>query len=115
MPRVKRGPSANKKRKNILKHTKGFQWGRKSKFKQAKEALMHAWSYAFRDRRNKKRNFRRLWQSRINSACREENISYSKFIGSLRKKNIELDRKILSQLASENPEILKEIIGESQK
>ena len=110
MVRIKRGTAANKKRKNILKHTKGFRWGRKSKFKQAKEALMHAWTYAFRDRRNKKRAFRRLWQSRINSACREENISYSQFIGKLKKKNIELDRKILSQLSEERPDILEKII-----
>ena len=110
MVRIKRGTAANKKRKNILKHTKGFRWGRKSKFKQAKEALMHAWTYAFRDRRNKKRAFRRLWQSRINSACREESISYSQFIGKLKKKNIELDRKILSQLSEERPDILEKII-----
>ena len=115
MARVKRGTIASKKRKNVLKHTKGFRWGRKSKFKQAKEALMHAWTYAFRDRRTKKRNFRKLWQSRINSACREQEFSYSQFIGSLNKKNIELDRKILSQLSEEHPEIIKKIVEESKK
>ena len=115
MARVKRGTTASKKRKNILKHTKGFRWGRKSKFKQAKEALMHAWTYAFRDRRNKKRSFRRLWQSRINSACREKNLSYSVFIGNLKKKNIELDRKILSQLSEKHPEIFEKIAEESKK
>ncbi len=110
MVRVKRGTVTAKKRKKVLKYTKGFRWGRKSKFKQAKEALMHAWTYAFRDRRTKKRNFRRLWQSRINSACRNENISYSEFIGKLKKENIELDRKILSDLADNHPEVFKKIV-----
>ncbi len=110
MPRVKRGTTASKRRKNILQHTKGFRWGRKSKFKQAKEALMHAWTYAFRDRRTKKRNFRRLWQLRINSACRQEGLRYSEFINFLKKKNIELDRKVLSQLAENNPEAFKKIV-----
>jgi len=110
MTRVKRGTISVKKRKSALKHTKGFNWGRKSKFKQAKEALMHAWTYAFRDRKTKKRNFRRLWQSRINSVCHNENISYSSFMGKLKKKNIELDRKVLSDLADNHPEVFKKII-----
>ncbi len=115
MVRIKRETIAAKKRKNVLKHTKGFRWGRKSKFKQAKEALLHAWTYAFRDRRTKKRNFRKLWQSRINSACQEKGLNYSQFINSLKKKNIELDRKILSQLSEEYPEIFKKILEESKK
>jgi large subunit ribosomal protein L20 len=110
MARVKRGTTASKRRKNTLKHTKGFCWGRKSKFKQAKEALMHAWTYAFRDRKTRKRNFRRLWQSRINSACQEESFRYSEFIGALKKNNIELDRKVLSQLSEKNPEVFKKIV-----
>ncbi len=114
MVRIKRGTAAAKKRKNVLKHTKGFRWGRKSKFKQAKEALMHAWTYAFRDRRNKKRDFRRLWQLRINSACRNENVSYSEFMGKLRKKNIEVDRKILSDLSENHPEIFKQIVEKTK-
>ncbi len=112
MARVKRGTIASKKRRNVLKHTKGFRWGRKSKFKQAKEALMHAWTYAFRDRKTKKRNFRRLWQLRINSACRKEGVNYSQFINLLKKNNIELNRKILSQLTEENPEVFKKIVEE---
>ena len=110
MVRVKRGTTAHKRRKNILKHAKGFKWGRKSKYKAAKDALAHAWSYAYRDRRTKKRNFRRLWQVQINAACREQEISYSKFIAGLKKNKIELDRKILSELAKKNPEVFKKIV-----
>ncbi|MCK4520691.1 50S ribosomal protein L20 [Candidatus Parcubacteria bacterium] len=110
MVRVKRGTTAHKRRKNILKHAKGFKWGRKSKYKAAKDALAHAWSYAYRDRRTKKRNFRRLWQIQINAACREQGISYSKFIAGLKKNKIELDRKILSELAKKNPEVFKKIV-----
>jgi len=112
MARVKRGTIAQKKRKNVLKHTKGFRWGRKSKFRQAKDALMHAWTYAFRDRKTKKREFRKLWQIKIGAACKQEGISYSQFIHKLKEKNIQLDRKILSQLAENHPETFKKIIEE---
>ena len=78
MARVKRGKTAQKRRKSLLKHTKGFRWGRKSKYRAAKEALLHAWSHAFRDRKKKKGNFRRLWQIQINAACKKLGISYSK-------------------------------------
>ena len=110
MVRVKRGKTTHKKRERLLKHTKGFRWGRKTKYKAAKEALMHAWSYSYRDRRTKKREFRKLWQIRISAGCRQHNISYSDFIHSLKKANIELDRKILSQLAKEKPEIFQKIV-----
>ncbi len=110
MPRVKRGTIANKRRKNVLKHTKGFRWGRKSKFKQAKQALQKAWSYAYRDRKVKKRDFRRLWQIQIGAALRNFDLSYSRFIYFLKQKNIEIDRKILSQLAKEKPEIFEKIV-----
>jgi len=112
MARVKRGTAAAKKRRATLKETKGFRWGRKSKYKQAKEALMHSRTYAYRDRKTKKRVFRRSWQSKINSACRREGLSYSRFINLLRKNNIELDRKVLSQLAEDNPEVFKKIVEE---
>ena len=110
MVRVKRGQIAHKRRKNILKEAKGFRWGRKSKYKQAKEALYHAWSYAYRDRKTKKRDFRKLWQIKISSACKENNISYSKFIAFLKKSKIELNRKMLSQLLQSYPEIFQKII-----
>jgi len=109
MVRVKRGKTAHKRRKKVLKQTKGFKWGRKSKYKAAKEALLHAQSYAFRDRRVKKREFRRLWQIQINAACKKQGLSYSKFIHGLKENKIEIDRKILSELAKNHPEIFKKI------
>jgi len=115
MVRVKRGKSANKRRKNVLKETKGFRWGRKSKYRQAKEALMHAQTYSYRDRRTKKRVFRSLWQIRINAACRKEGLSYSKFIDKLKKQNIELDRKILATFAKDYPEFFKKLVSELKK
>ena len=96
----------------MLKYTKGFRWGRKSKLRAAKEALLHAWTYAYRDRRNKKREFRRLWQIQINAACREHGLSYSKFIYGLKQKKIELDRKILATIAQNHPEIFTKIVEE---
>lgn len=110
MVRVKRGKIAHKRRKRLLKQAKGFRWGRRTKYRAAKEALMHAWKYAYRDRRNKKREARRLWQIQIGALCKELGISYSKFIASLKKNKIELDRKILAQLAREKPEIFKKIV-----
>ena len=110
MVRVKGGKSAHKRRKHLLKYAKGFRWGRKSKYKLAKDALLHAWKYAYRDRKVKKREFRALWQTQINAACREQGISYSKFIYGLKQKKIELDRKILSGLAQSQPEIFKKIL-----
>ena len=110
MPRVKRGTTSIKTRKKILKYTKGFKWGRKSKERAAKEALLHAWSFQFADRKKKKRNFRRLWQIQINAGVRQYNLSYSKFIAGLKKNNIEIDRKILSGLAQNEPEIFKKIV-----
>lgn len=110
MVRVKRGKVAHKRRKKLLKHTKGFRWGRKSKYRAAKEALRHAWSYAYRDRRTKKREFRRRWQMQINAACREQGLSYSKFLARLKENKIALDRKILAALAKDQPEIFKKVI-----
>ncbi|MBI3335930.1 MAG: 50S ribosomal protein L20 [Candidatus Portnoybacteria bacterium] len=110
MPRVKRGVTAHKRRERLLKHAKGFKWGRKNKEKAAREALMHAWSYAYRDRRVKKRDFRALWNIRINAAVRQEGMPYSKFIHALKEQNIALDRKILAQLAVQEPAVFKEIV-----
>ena len=110
MTRVKRGTTAHKRRKNIIKQAKGFKWGRKSKYKLAKDALRHAWTYAYRDRKVKKRDFRRLWQIKINAAVRQQGITYSRFIEALKKANIELDRKILANLAEKQPEIFTKII-----
>lgn len=86
-------------------------WTRDSKFRQAKEALLHAWSFQFADRKKKKRTARTLWQVRINAAARDNGISYSKLIDQLKKNKIELDRKILSDLAAKNPDIFKKIVS----
>lgn len=115
MVRVKRGTTKTKKRERLLKHVKGFKWGRKSKFKAAKDALAHAWSYAYRDRKNKKRSFRAVWQTQINAACRKEDMSYSKFIHYLKENKIEIDRKILSQLAKDHPDIFKKIVEKTKE
>lgn len=110
MVRVKRGKTAHKRRKRVLKQTKGFMWGRKSKYRLAKDALFHAWSHAYVDRKKKKRNFRALWQIQINAACRKKGISYSRFINCLKKNKIELDRKVLAELAKSHPKIFEKIV-----
>ena len=110
MTRVKRGVMANKRRKKILKQAKGFKWGRKSKYKLAKDALKHAWTYAYSDRKKKKRDFRRLWNIKINAMSRKNGLTYSQFINKLKKAKIEIDRKILSQLAEKKPEIFSKIV-----
>jgi large subunit ribosomal protein L20 len=111
MTRVKRGVTAGRRRSRLLKHAKGFMWTRSTKYRTAKEALLHAWSFQFADRKKKKRNFRRLWQIRIGAAAVAAGISYSKLIAQLKAAKIELDRKILSQLADRNPEIFSQIIA----
>ena len=110
MPRVKRGKIRTKKRRAILQKTKGYKWGRKNLTRLAKTAAKKAGATALRDRRVKKRAMRRLWQIRLNAAVREYGISYSKFIHLLKKEKIELDRKILSELAQKKPEIFKKLI-----
>jgi len=115
MARVKRGKTAHKRRKKVLKHTKGFRWERKSKYKAAKEALMHAWKYAYRDRRVKKREFRKLWQIQINAALGQQDLSYSLFIHGLKEKKIEIDRKILADLAKNQPHVFEKIVEEVKK
>ncbi|MEK7192234.1 MAG: 50S ribosomal protein L20 [Patescibacteria group bacterium] len=110
MTRVKRGTIAHKKRERILKYTKGFRWGRKSKESLAKEALVHAWEHAFRGRKEKKRNFRALWNVKINAASHSLGMKYSRLIGGLRKKNIKLDRKILANLAENHPKVFEKVV-----
>ena len=112
MTRVKKGQTAHKHRKHLLKHAKGFKYGRKSKYKLAKDALRHAWTFSYRDRKVKKRDFRQLWQLQINEACRKKGINYSRFINGLKKKNIELDRKVLSQIIEYHPEVFEKIIDQ---
>ena len=112
MTRVKKGQSAHKHRRHLLKHAKGFKYGRKSKYKLAKDALRHAWTYSYRDRKVKKRDFRQLWQLQINGAVRPMGINYSRFINGLKLKGIEVDRKILAQLIISHPEVFAKIVEE---
>lgn len=108
--RVKTGIVRRRRHKKILKLARGFYSGRRKHFRKAKEQLERSLCYAFRDRRQKKRDFRRLWIVRINAACRINNISYSKFIYGLKLANIELDRKILADMAVENPSAFSQIV-----
>ncbi|HYF10553.1 MAG TPA: 50S ribosomal protein L20 [Candidatus Paceibacterota bacterium] len=111
MSRVKKGVNALKGRKNVLRKTKGFRFGRSTKERAAYDALVHAGAYAFAHRRDKKNDFRRLWTVRLNSALRPHNISYSKFIGAMKKKGFEVDRKILAALAKDNPESFSRLVA----
>lgn len=115
MPRVKRGTTHLKSRRNILKKTKGYSAGRKKLIKQAKTAINKAGVYAYRDRRVKKRVARTTWQIKINAAVRENGLSYSRFIDALKKHNIGLDRKILAEIAEKNPEVFAKIVAEIKK
>ena len=99
MPRVKTGVVRRRRHKKVLKAAKGFYSGRRKHFRKAKEAVEHAMQYAYRDRRQKKRDFRKLWIVRINAACRLNGMSYSTFINGLNKAGITLDRKILADMA----------------
>jgi large subunit ribosomal protein L20 len=110
MVRVKRGNVARKRRKKILNLAKGFRGGLSKLFRPANQAVLHALSYAFKDRRRKKRDFRNLWVARINAALFGKEISYSKFIGVLTKEKVSLNRKMLSAIALEEPEVFQNII-----
>ena len=110
MTRVKGGKTSLKTRKNVLGLTKGFKWGRSKKERLAREALMHAGEYAFDHRRDKKGDFRRLWQIRINAALKPEGHSYSKFMKALKDKDIGLNRKVLSHIADNKPDSFKRIV-----
>ncbi|MST04186.1 MAG: 50S ribosomal protein L20 [Candidatus Pacebacteria bacterium] len=110
MTRVKRGKTATKKRNKILKYTKGFRWDRKSKERAAKEALLHAWTHAFQGRKVEKRVMRSLWQTKINAATRLNGMTYGNFIFKTKKHKIEIDRKILADIAEHHPEAFKKIV-----
>lgn len=110
MTRVKRGTMKNKRRKNILVQTKGFRFGRSTKVAQATEALAHAGAYSFAHRKDKKADARSLWTLRINAAVKPMGLSYSRLIDGMKKKNISIDRKILSDLAQNNPETFSRIV-----
>ena len=114
MARVKRGVTSHAKHKKILKAVKG-QWGRrKNTIRVARQAMEKAMQYAYRDRRNKKREFKSLWIQRINAGVRSEGLTYSKFINGLNKSGIKLDRKVLAEIAYDNPEAFKTIVKKAQ-
>jgi large subunit ribosomal protein L20 len=113
--RVKRSLHARKKRRATLELTKGFRGEAHSGYKRAKEALMKADSYAYRDRRARKRDFRRLWITRINAAARREGMSYSQFMHGLSNANVQLDRKVLADLAVRDPEGFKAIAAAARE
>ncbi|HOM33164.1 MAG TPA: 50S ribosomal protein L20 [Candidatus Paceibacterota bacterium] len=115
MVRVKRGVVAHKKREKTLKKTKGFKWGRKSKERAAKEALLHAQSRSFVGRKNKKRDFRQLWQVKIKAAANQLGLKYNEFINLLKKNDIAINRKMLAELAEKQPQIFEAIIKEVKK
>ena len=114
MARVKKGKNALKTRRNVLKQVKGYRFGRSKKERQATEAIFHAGTYAFAHRRDKKGDMRRLWNTRINSVLNAQGLSYSKFIGALKKKSISLNRKMLSELASDKPATFQKIVDQSK-
>ena len=114
MARVKRGVTGRAKHKKVLKAVKG-QWGRrKNTIRIARQAMEKAMQYAYRDRRNKKREFKSLWIQRINAGVRSEGLTYSKFINGLRKSGIKIDRKILAEIAYDNPQAFKTIVKKAQ-
>jgi large subunit ribosomal protein L20 len=114
MPRVKRGVTARARHKKILALAKGYRGRRKNVYRIAKQAVMKAGQYAYRDRRAKKRVFRRLWIARINAASRQQGLSYSRFIAGLKKAAIELDRKVLAELAVNDPAAFNSIVAQAK-
>lgn len=114
MTRIKRGVMANKRRKNVIKKAKGYLRDRRTKFRSAKMAVIKAGTNAYRDRKRKKRLMRGLWQVRINAAVREFGMNYSNFIHSLKVAKIEIDRKVLSEIAAENPAVFEVLVKKAQ-
>ena len=110
--RVKRGRATRKRHKKVLGYAKGYVGSKSKLYKSANQAVMKAWKYAYRHRRQKKRDFRSLWITRINAACREHGLSYSKFINALNKSNIKLNRKILADLAVGDKDAFKLLISQ---
>jgi|SRR3989344_9518925 len=113
MARVKRGTTALKRRRNVLKQVKGYRFGRSTKERMAKDAIMHAGSHAFRHRKTKKREYRNLWALRINAGARENGLSYSRLIGSLKKAGVTLDRKVLAALAKDHPQAFARVVAQA--
>jgi len=115
MPRVKRGTNHVKKRRKLLAKAKGFKWGRKNLVKRAKEAVVKAGAHAYDDRKKKKRTMRGLWNIKINAFVRNYDLSYSRFIDVLKKNDVEIDRKVLADLAENNKGVMVKIIEELKR
>lgn len=110
MPRATNNPATRRRRKKVLKQAKGFFQGRRRLYRQAKETIIRGLAFAFRDRKARKREFRNLWTVRINAACRENGISYSRFIAGLKKQRVILDRKVLADLAVRDSKAFKSLV-----
>lgn len=115
MPRVKRGTTHVKKRRKLLKKVKGYRWGRKKLIKQAKTAVLKAGVHAYTDRRRKKRTCRALWQIKISAFVKAHDLSYSKFMGLLKKANVAVDRKILADMAVNHPTAFENLLNKVVK
>ena len=114
MPRSTNSPASRKRRKRMLKKASGYRGFRSTHYRYAKDAVRKAMQYAYRDRKNRKRVFRRLWIQRINAACRAEGLTYSRFMEGLKALDVELDRKILAELAVNEPDAFKEIAAQAK-
>ncbi len=114
MARVKRGVMVKKRHKKLLAQAKGYRGSRSRRYKVAHETVMHALSYAYRDRRNRKRTFRQLWNTRINAAARENGTTYSRLIAAMKNANITLDRKILAELAVNEPKAFTTVVKDAK-
>jgi large subunit ribosomal protein L20 len=114
MARVKRSVHAKKKRREILSQAKGYTGSRRVRYRAAKEQVMHSGNYAYRDRRDRKAQFRRLWIIRINAACRANDVSYSRFVNGLKQAGIEVDRKILAELAVRDPKAFTALVEQAK-
>lgn len=110
--RVKRGRATKKRHKKVLAYAKGYVGSKSKLYKSANQAVMKAWRYAYKHRRQKKRDFRKLWITRINAACREHGLSYSRFINGLTKSNVQLNRKLLADLAVREKDAFKKLVDE---
>ena len=115
MPRVKRAVNAHKKRRTVLNRAKGYYGAKSRSYRAAKEQVQHSLQYQYRDRRNKKREVRRLWITRINAAARINGLSYSVFMNGLKKAGVELDRKVLSDMAINDPEAFASLVEVAKK
>ena len=114
MPRATSAPARNKRKKNIFKEAKGYFGGRKNLYRTAKDAVEKGWEHSYRDRKKKKRNFRRLWITRINAAARENELTYSRFMNGLKCAGIDLDRKVLADLAVRSPDAFTELANRAK-